>query len=427
LHKTALTSAVIKYPQTETCYDLIDFTDKTTGYRELLSYSGVGDESDAGLYTCSSGEGAIKTTHLGDVELTIAPALETTSNTFNFKSGSDQASKTITSIQTLRIPAADFSMDPTGKYAISFDMTNIILLKAKLVNVREILEYPPPPAASRVVDFSQKVDGKPKYDANEVVFGTNIDGSMSNTGQEYDGNLKYWVTKTSPGNADGSGYNGFYNKNIVGDFFCLMEDIGSAPPVTFLFDNDNFGSTTSAANSRYLPGLLRVSMPYGVYNSNDRAHFDLWNSNTAKYKMIYGGFTWPLNAVLYHGAEGSTLKKYSWQVIASGSVTDPNVACAAVTRDACEKLKKDWNGADESKDDLRIYVVKYRAQEKYKSKISGENVPHDYSAVDGCATGAGVPYLQNVGDEDGLKSALKKIADDIKSFGGYKPAKNVFI
>ena len=92
-----------------------------------------------------------------------------------------------------------------------------------------------------------------------------------------------------------------------------------------------------------------------------------------------------------------------------------------VTKDACAKLKTDHG------DNLRIYVVKYRKQEKYKHPVTGSETAFDYTYLDECATKNAEPYLYDVSDEDGLKSALQKIADDIKSsgFANYKQAENV--
>jgi hypothetical protein len=433
--------ATQKYPVTETVDDIIAFADSTTSLnpQHYLSASVSGDDS-SGLFICSSSDGTLTSTKKGTIELTMAPAPNTDASTFQFTDGGgDTAVKTVGARQTLTIPAT--AMVKNGdSYSCGFSMSNIVLIKAKFTADSRVEFAPiPKPQMSRVVDFSVNSGGKPLFDTNEVAYGESA-SALGVAGVTYDENLGYWVTKDS-GNASYPGVSGwhhFYNKNITGDFYCLMEEIGNSAPLMYWFDYNDFGkSTENLANCRYLPGVLRMSMPFGEYNGLDRGRFAIWDHVGLRYKMIYGGFTWPVNAVLYMGAQGEALHQYQWQSDGSGAISvaqasDASSACARVTIDACKKLKADW-GAN-----IRIYVIKYRKQTSYKHKISGAETIFDYSYLDNCAGPGGTtsgssgssgstaaPYMYDVSSESDLTDALSAIAKDIKSFAAYTPAKNV--
>jgi hypothetical protein len=209
-----------------------------------------------------------------------------------------------------------------------------------------------------------------------------------------------------------------------------MEDIGTIPPLIFSADNDNFGTSVDKNGdrlvmARYWSGLARISLPYGVYYPNANVWLNIYRCNAgAKYKMIYGGFTWPVNVALWHGAmrESNGIREhgYQWQSDSNGNLDanvvggDPGAALRLVTSSAYAKLKADWG------DNVRIYVIKYRKQDRYKHKITGNEVNFDYSYLDNSASKPS--YVYDVSNEEGLKTALTTIAADIKSFAGYTPA-----
>jgi hypothetical protein len=125
-------------------------------------------------------------------------------------------------------------------YSISFTMSNIVILKAKFDGISEMKPLRNP-ENSRVVDFSKSVGGIPES-TGSVSYGANLNGSLSGVGVEYDSSLGQWVTKDS-GNTSYPGVsrlNYFYNQGVWGDFFCLMEDVGTAPPLAFCYDVGNF-------------------------------------------------------------------------------------------------------------------------------------------------------------------------------------------
>jgi hypothetical protein len=423
--------AVFHHSVTETVDDIIVFADGTTSKNpcHYLSASVSGSKNAMGLFVPSSSGGQLTVARPGSVALTVAPVLGTADNTFQFTSGPDTAAKTISGVQTMTIPTSTMTKNGDS-YSCSFAMGNIALIKAKFTADSRVKYLAPPrPEMSRVVDFSVDDGGKPLFGSGSVAYGEST-SNLGKAGVEFDENLGYWVTKDSGvmGYIGESGYNQFFNKNIEGDFYCLMEDVGAAPPLVFWSDKNNFGSTVDAAGTRlktarYLGGLSRMFMPFGVYHPNDYAWTNIYDCNAGvKEKMIYGGFTWPVNAVLYMGASGETLHQYQWQGDDAGNISiaqasNASNACARVTKSACDKLKADW-GAN-----LRIYVIRYRRQTSYRHKISGIEEPFDYSYLDDCASGSS--YVYDAANEADLKSALSTIAKDIKEFAGYVAAKNV--
>jgi hypothetical protein len=270
---------------------------------------------------------------------------------------------------------------------------------------------------SRTVDFSKDDGGRPAFSCPSVAYGETAT-SHGKAGTDWDAGLGYWVTKDSGDSSwkGVSGWNCFYNQGINGDFYGLMEDIGTAPPLMQWFNTEE---STDSSMSRYLPGTFKIFLPQGVYDYANLARFNLWNaSGGAKYRMIYGGFTWPINAVLHYGG---------WQTVTADSnenvlsITDPSVACQRVAESACAKLKADWGN------NIRIYVIKYRKQTQYKHRITGAAVNFKYDYLNNCTPNSSdeSPYMQDVTTETDLKTALQTIATDIKSWAGHTAANHV--
>ena len=92
--------------------------------------------------------------------------------------------------------------------------------------------------------------------------------------------------------------------------------------------------------------------------------------------------TLPINAALWAGASGSDLHNYQWQSDANGTWNEKSATDAVkeVTKSACAKLKEDWG------DNLRVYLIKYRKQDKYVHSVTKAETDFDYSYLDACAT-----------------------------------------
>ena len=162
----------------------------------------------------------------------------------------------------------------------------------------------------------------------------------------------------------------------------------------------------TASMDTYFSGITRL---YGnTLRSGTRLIGMFGVSPENKARVWDATFMLPYNMVL---------RKAGYQ----GNDDTPTQGAAKATADVCAKLKGDY---DES--NLRIYVIKYRAQTQYKSfpmyGITQSNKDHDYTAVDGCATSG---YLYTVSTEADLKTRLNAIATNIKSWAGYEAAKLV--
>ncbi|MDR2107180.1 MAG: glycoside hydrolase [Holosporaceae bacterium] len=266
-----------------------------------------------------------------------------------------------------------------------------------LDDINPVFEYLPIslPQRSRVVDFSQNVGGSPQC-SDSVTFGE-FPGSIGRAGVTYDTDLGYWKAKSSDdyfgsgnndysgsgnndysgsgnndyygsgnndysgsGNNDYSGsgissWNKFYYAGTKGDFYLLLEHEDGAIPQMRFFDNSGKDWHNGKQCDAYgFTGLHRkFQISPDIYDP-DSAGFDIMNPSFSTVKYIIGGFTSPINVVLYYGAAGSNLHQHSWQSNGSGVVEcDPSEACRRVTAEACSKLKADYG------DDIRIYVIKY--------------------------------------------------------------------
>lgn len=158
-------------------------------------------------------------------------------------------------------------------------------------------------------------------------------------------------------------------------------------------------------------GVVRLFSP--VKRGSSRKYMQM-NPYSSTYNNLANimehDFTLPYNAVLLKNGYQTGLS--------------PTAGAAAATTALCSKLKSDYSG------NIRIYVIKYRAQSNYKpvptyNNSSPSAISHDYTAVNGCASGTSTPYLYNISTESDLKNALDTIADNIKSWAGYTEAKNV--
>lgn len=268
------------------------------------------------------------------------------------------------------------------------------------------------PNRSSVIDFSQDVGGKPAYNANLCMFD---DLSYSGTVTQYtkyDSSLGYWYAT--------DGWNVFldrqpYSKN---DFFMTFEDINTTAFCNELYYGNGTNNHHTLQLKTYMPGVIRV---FSDYKQN-------WPSigfsaNQGKSKLIHGVFTQPINAVLYN--YGVNIAKNVTSM--TENYVNPNkdfnrTVLKRLTTDASTKLKTAG---------VRVYVIKYRKQDKWNaltrdssdiSKYNNVPIAHDYTAVDACAT-SGKVYTAS--DKASLKDTLDDIAKDIKTWAGYQEARNV--
>ncbi|MBO7454148.1 MAG: hypothetical protein J6T91_02070 [Alphaproteobacteria bacterium] len=184
-----------------------------------------------------------------------------------------------------------------------------------------------------------------------------------------------------------------------GDIYPMEEANG------FFIDVDNtYFEVNGGAVTKYLgSGLYRWTMPAekakGIsISSNANARQFYWsvkNLGDVSLPTLYAGATLPINAALFTG--GWQSKDGKWNGV------DATAAVKEVTQDACTKLKTEWG------DNLRIYLIKYRAQ------------AGDYDYLNDCTS-----YKYDVSTKDDLNNTLSSIATDIKNWAGRTEAMNTY-
>lgn len=92
-----------------------------------------------------------------------------------------------------------------------------------------------------------------------------------------------------------------------------------------------------------------------------------------------------------------------------------------ITLNFCSKLKNTWGN------NLRIYLIKFRKQNKCRDESTNMEKNFDYSYLNNCATEDTNQYVKdNILNQSELEEALRVIACDIKSWAEYTEAKNIY-
>lgn len=375
---------------------------------DLLYTNGLNSIPE-GNYICFQGDGELHVT-----VKSIASAIGTIKYTKADVSGIDSYSVTTSDSYTT------FTIDPTthlyeplsdGTYRIKLDLNNVQITAPQMVDTNVVFEYTKLrlPEMSRTVDFSKNIGGKPEY--NNLLI-----SKLSLRNLSYNSRIAHWTTTQN-----NYPYSEIYNNDIIGDFYFLIEDIGTIPPEVRFFNRSSGPNTFLGVKCEIYnsSGLHRRYQDYYDIRTAKMASFDWVNAHLGGHvKYWITGFTYPINTVLYYGTDGTTLNKYQWQMNQNNSLEiDPNIVCSRVTTDACKKLKQDWEN------NLRIYVIKYRKQTNYQHKVSGTVKNFGYSYIDQCASDPS--YVYDVSNEQNLKDTLQSIADNIKTFARYSNAQNV--
>jgi hypothetical protein len=321
------------------------------------------------------------------------------------------------------------------------------------------------PKMSRVVDFSRNSDNNFVYNIlgietsgvnNYILAGQRPNGAIQLMGIRWNSSINRW--EFYPNSSDGtqSESDHFFMMSYSGDFFMISDP---TVPTASQSCHDiwvNLGSGVTHSYSYFESGTIRNFWPFATHRRTTISELAFtFGTYCSVVPLVMAGITMPINAVLFHGASGSTKHHYEWQssktttgetpddggalLTDGGMVRDATAACCAVTTDACAKLKTD-------NPNLRIYVVKYRKQSQYRHKTSGTAQAarnFDYGYIDSCATGDDYVYdvdanhykkgtdANATADETAatadanLAKALADIAADIKSWSGYQEAKNV--
>ena len=274
------------------------------------------------------------------------------------------------------------------------------------------------PENTRVVNFSEK-----SFTHNTSLIDTIL------TRLEYDTTRGSWISSRTD-----YPWTEFYNKNIIGDFYFLLDDIGSIAPKLRFFNRSRGPETYKGVkNELYLiPGLHRRYQTYDDTRRVEMASFDMPNSHLGgQVAYQFAGFTLPINAMLYAGYYDGAYHKGAWYKDQEENPSyDATEAVKNVTKAACAKLKSDWGS------NIRIYLIKYRKQTQYNHKITGTATDFDYSYLNDCASDTGSTtkiattqedagkFRFDISSEADLNTALSAIAANIKDWAGYKRAEN---
>jgi hypothetical protein len=383
----------------------------------------------------------------GDGELHVT--VEHVSQIAYIKPDGVEATTNITADQIVKISPEThlYEEQPDGTYKITLTLSNVAVSDPD-----PVFKYPKPrmPEMSRVVDFSKNSSNNFVYnifgietsDANNyIIVGQKMDriGSM---GIRWNSGINRWEFYLNSG-GDHSQSDHFFMMNYSGDFFIISEPTAPSASQSYynIWTDPADSGTATHLYSYFETGLIRNFWSFVSHKrkTSNRVAFTFETYHSVV-PLVLAGLTLPINAVLFHGASGSTKHHYAWQsskkvteetpddeetlptddggiLLADGGLMrDATSACCAVTTDACTKLKDD-------NPNLRIYVVKYRKQAQHKNKTTGIAQDFDYDYIDECASDE--DYVYDAADESTLAEALADIADDVKSFAEYQAAKNV--
>ncbi len=314
----------------------------------------------------------------------------------------------------------------TNTYQIKIELSNAVINTVEIMS--DELAHPELSAHTRMVDGA----------TGTVPWSGGSDDTKHPDNLKIEGNAYQKLTDSSTlvNTKDRAGTR-MYIPNYPGDANLLIEDTG-----TFIgSDNTNIGKQTFIGGmikyETYALGAIRKFFPFW---RNTTYNYIMTSSTSASTNLTMCEFSYPMNAVLLFGQQSLSLGegsfyKYKWQDPAtaktdSRDVYDQANALKYVVKDACTKLKSDYGGNS----NVRVYVIKYRAQKQYYSvPYYGNNQKtrnHDYSEIEECASPStflgmhlGGKYIYNADSETDLKKALNEIAEDIKEFAKYEDAK----
>ena len=378
--------AARKYSETEAVYDMIDFTENTTISKNGCLSTDFNGSYDKGFYYFGSSPvtKTITTNAKGGLKLKVAPYFEAYRGYIKYGTTEEN----IEAPKEIKIKYEDLSNG-----TMQFTLENCVILYAKLYDVKaEIgnsacyyhahnLVWYPTPSTSGAISLS---------------------GSYSNYSVGEGWQWQHWLKYQS--NDDNKLR--VWSNSHVSDITTVL---GATSPMfaDWYMPQDVY---TDFANT-YLVGPMRLFSPMTRDSSLTPRKYCQMSARDGydnKANLLWHNFTLPINRVL------------NWGRYQSSEEEEAVIGLKKATAEVCAKLKTDYGN------DLRVYVVKYRKQAKYKTfpvyNVSQSDIDHDYSVVDACATNTG-GKTYDISSEADLKTTLDNIADDIKNFaGGVTPA-----
>jgi hypothetical protein len=394
-------------------YYLVNANDKTfipnITDEDILYNRGVGlqtqpenlsAEITAGNYIVFQGD--------GELHVTVKPVSQIT----HAKPNGVAAITNITSDQIIKISPEThlYEEQSDGTYKITLSLNNVAVS-----NLEPVIGYSKlrMPKMSRCIDFSKRTsDNRFLYNVcgneysgvnNFILYSDKNDGTISRTGIRWNATIDNWEYYANDGST--SKWNWFRCQNYSGDMY-LVVDAAQKKSTQLRFGwrgkEGIWEENINCGTCRYFHLFEKMVSNYSGEVSGDALGWEVRDITDASSLLpIIGGITLPINSVLYSGVKDGVANEGVWY----GDAYDASAACKKVTEDACAKLKSDH------KENLRIYVVKYRKQDG------------DYDYIDKCATTSS--YVYDAADEASLNVALQQIATDIReNFADYKPAQN---
>lgn len=374
----------------------------------------------------------------GDLSVTVTP---TTICTLSHTNPSDSIiSETFTSERTITIAPDNYkyTANSDGTYTIYLTANYVELSNVKIVDQGYFAKWDKirMPKESRSVNYRSSSEGL-VYNSNLMAYGDSASNSVRD--EVYDSQVGGWVSKFESLRGEYvSGWHHHYLKNLPGDFYVTVDDIGNIGYNFYELDKNHTNSTYD--NGFAAPGMYRHFNLFSNLSADGEGNYcgkyDLWTKtpNASKSQFIVSGLTLPINATLFHGADGTTLHKYAFQAAANSTIWSGNDATTGVqnvTVAALKKLYSDWSS------NIRIYVILFRKQEQYSHPVTrvATNFNYDYItnlAANTSITGTAAATANNpiyrcidVANEAGLNSTLSSIAKELKTWAGYTDAKVV--
>ncbi|MBR1734198.1 MAG: hypothetical protein IJ730_01920, partial [Alphaproteobacteria bacterium] len=392
LSYSPLYAAIRSGTLSRTTYDILDFTSgSTSGKNGSLgtTFSGSLNYTTSegwGLYTISGNQTArITTKFRGDITLSLCSNFLKSYGTIKMNFGTNTSEKTVKTETSIQIKGADLRYDRTyDYYYMELTATDVVFLNAIQTSAEPVYTYPP--------SFDSSVS-KIDWRAETVSIPTEIgySGSISN----YNYIKGYHMLNSS----SCSPY--LYPKNYPAD-------------ITWIFD-----ATEKMLKNFYMPDYSYVSNDTYI-SGITRLYSPMTRTSARKYAFLNPS----QNNIVY--LWGTTFSKQkNWILTENGYQEDgdtPTAAVVKLTSAACTKLINKYGL------DLRIYVIKYKEQTEYAdfplyNKAQTYN-SSQYATIQNCATSSG-GKAYSVSTERDLKSTLDSIAEELKAWADYEPAKSI--
>ena len=377
--------AAIKFSKTEVVDDFIEFysslTSKNSNNRKLTATSFNGSNSNY-FYNISSCTGRLTIADQGTIELTVAPKFDATSGTIKLGSA---AQKTIDKQETLKFSHSDMINSSGTTYYMDIVCKDLILIKAKYY-YRSDISFPYDMERTQILDWRNQ-------SMSTDLVGPNI--FLTGNYNNYNSADKYHRLNTSSCSPT------VQNTAFSSDILALVGIRADTDDKTKIFLKWYMPEYEYVDNSTWFTGTVRLFSPFT--RDSFRKYCQISPYSTTYNNMsnvIAHSFTTPYNSVLaFNGYQEAN--------------DTPTQAAEKVTEDVCSKLKAEHGN------NLRIYLIEYRKQKKYKTFPAGEIKDYSYSTIENYAD-----RKYEVNSKEELVSTLKTIADDIKKadFAGHTDA-----